>query len=166
MSLKTYRTEDGITNYPLHVHKNFEIMIYVEGKGYMRTEHGDIPFQPGTIIIVPPNIKHGSRSENQFKNISIEGDFSGYFDFAEGASFDSSREKKCDVLKYALDKVGADPETSVLIGDTVFDIEGARICGTDSIGVTFGYGKEDALRAEGATYIAKNVDEIRKILLG
>ena len=90
----------------------------------------------------------------------------GYFDFSEGASFDSSREKKCDVLQYALDKVGADPETSVLIGDTVFDIEGARICGVDSIGVTFGYGKEDALRAEGATYIAKNVDGIRKILLG
>ena len=87
MSLKIYRTEDGITNYPLHVHKNFEIMIYIEGKGYMRTEHGDIPFQPGTIIIVPPNIKHGSRSENQFKNISIEGDFSGYFDFDTVKSF-------------------------------------------------------------------------------
>ncbi|MBQ9071483.1 MAG: HAD hydrolase-like protein [Clostridia bacterium] len=95
---------------------------------------------------------------------------SDYFDFAEGASFDSSREKKCDVLDYALSKVGiVTPEEKqgvVLVGDTRFDIEGAVICGVDSIGVTYGYGNEDELLREGATYIAKDVKEIGEILLG
>ena len=94
----------------------------------------------------------------------------GYFDFAEGASFDSSREKKCDVLDYALSKVGIEGEEAkggvVLVGDTVFDIEGARICGVDSIGVTYGYGKEADLISEGATYIASSADEVKRILLG
>ncbi len=90
----------------------------------------------------------------------------GYFDFAEGASFDSSREKKCDVLEYALSKVGADKSTAILIGDTRFDIEGANICGIDSLGVTYGYGREDELCREGATYVASTVAEVREILLG
>ena len=47
----------------------------------MSTEQGDIPFCAGTVIIVPPNIKHGSISENGFKNISVEGDFEGYLHF-------------------------------------------------------------------------------------
>ena len=93
-----------------------------------------------------------------------------YFDFAEGASFDSSRERKCDVLDYALSKVGVTaPEEkagAVLVGDTKFDIEGARICGVDSIGVTYGYGTEEDLANEGATYIAKTVAEVKRILLG
>ena len=94
---------------------------------------------------------------------------SEYFDFSEGASFDSSREKKCDVLDYALGKVGvisdADRESAILVGDTRFDVEGAVICGIDSIGVTYGYGTEEDLISEGATYIARGVDEIRAILL-
>lgn len=93
-----------------------------------------------------------------------------YFDFAEGASFDSSREKKCDVLEYALEMVGANNDagkmSAVLVGDTKFDVEGARLCGVDSIGVTYGYGKEDELLAEGATYIAKTVADVKRILLG
>ena len=93
-----------------------------------------------------------------------------YFDFAEGASFDSSREKKCDVLSYALEMVGKNngegKRSAVLVGDTRFDIEGARLCGVDSIGVTYGYGKKEELAAEGATYIAETVAEVKKILLG
>ncbi|MBQ8742311.1 MAG: AraC family transcriptional regulator [Clostridia bacterium] len=79
MSFKINCTPDGVVRYPMHTHKNYEIMLYIEGKGYMRTESGDVPFEDGTIVIVPPNIKHGSISENGFKNISIEGDFKEYW---------------------------------------------------------------------------------------
>jgi phosphoglycolate phosphatase len=93
----------------------------------------------------------------------------GYFDFSEGASFDSSREKKCDVLAYALEQVGITEDSKkagvVLVGDTRFDVEGANIVGVDSIAVTYGYGTEDELRAEGATYIARSVSDIGKLLL-
>ena len=81
MNFKINCTPDGVVRYPMHAHKNYEIMLYLEGKGYMRTELGDVPFEDGTIVIVPPNIKHGSISKNGFKNISIEGDFKGYWHF-------------------------------------------------------------------------------------
>ena len=81
MSYKINQTDDGVISYPLHKHKNYEIMLYLEGKGCMRTEKGDFDFTEGTIIIVPPDIIHGSVSHSGFKNISVEGQFDGYFLF-------------------------------------------------------------------------------------
>lgn len=80
-------TQDGVMKYPMHTHKKYEIMLYLEGEGYMRTERGGVPFRPGTVIIVPPDIPHGSISENGFKNISIEGEFEGYLHFDTVVSF-------------------------------------------------------------------------------
>ena len=83
-------TQDGVIRYPTHVHKNYEIMLYLEGEGYMGTDKGKIPFCPGTIIIVPPNIRHGSVSKNGFKNISIEGEFDRCLCFNEVKSLSDS----------------------------------------------------------------------------
>jgi AraC-like DNA-binding protein len=80
-------TADGILQYPMHTHKNYEIMLYLEGEGYMQTALGDIPFRPGTVVIVPPGIMHGSVSDVGFKNISLEGEFDGYFHFDGVKSF-------------------------------------------------------------------------------
>jgi len=41
----------------------------------MRTSEKNLPFSPGSIIIIPPGIEHGSVSEQGFRNISICGDF-------------------------------------------------------------------------------------------
>ena len=75
MNYNINSTQDGIVWYPMHTHKKYEIMLYLEGEGYMDTDSGRVSFSPGTIIIVPPNIRHGSVSRSGFKNISIEGDF-------------------------------------------------------------------------------------------
>ena len=74
MELQIHMTEDGVKNYPLHRHANYEIMLYVEGEGVLRTPKKDHPFKKGTVIIVPPAVEHGSVSSNGFKNISIGGD--------------------------------------------------------------------------------------------
>ena len=68
-------TSPGIVRYPLHRHSFCEIMYYTEGSGFLKTEYGDYPFSINTAIIVPPNVLHGSVSENGFKNISVGGDF-------------------------------------------------------------------------------------------
>ena len=81
MNLKINCTPDEVVQYPMHAHRNYEIMLYLEGEGHMRTELGNVRFEVGTIVIVPPNIMHGSTSKNGFKNISIEGHFDRYFDF-------------------------------------------------------------------------------------
>ena len=45
---------------------------------------------------------------------------------------------KCDTLKIAIDKTGAD--YCLLIGDSIFDYEGAKAAGVDFVGVTYGFG--------------------------
>ena len=75
MNLNINKTQDGIKNYPLHKHKHYEIMLYLTGCGYLKTEKNDYSFRPGSIIIVPPGVTHGSTSEDGFVNISIGGDF-------------------------------------------------------------------------------------------
>ncbi len=72
-------TRDDITSYPLHSHRNYEVMVYLSGKGYMKTTERNYPFEPSSVIIVPPETRHGSVSENGFKNISIEGEFDNIF---------------------------------------------------------------------------------------
>ena len=98
MSYTINRTQDGVIQYPMHTHKNYEIMLYLDGKGYMRTELGNIPFETGTIVIVPPNIKHGSTSGNGFRNISIEGDFEAYFHSDTVKSFEDNETQEGKML--------------------------------------------------------------------
>ncbi len=68
-------TPNGTVAYPLHSHAYWEIMYYLEGRGCLATAQEEIPFEKGSIIAVPPQVTHGSRSENGFVNISIGGDF-------------------------------------------------------------------------------------------
>ena len=98
MSYTINRTQGGVIQYPMHTHKKYEIMLYLDGEGYMRTELGNIPFETGTIVIVPPNIKHGSTSGNGFRNISIEGDFEAYFRFDTVKSFEDNETQEGKML--------------------------------------------------------------------
>lgn len=83
MGIQIYCTSDGTTTYPLHNHSDYEIIYYLQGEGFLKTEKYNIPYTPGTIIIVPPNLKHGSASEKGFKNISVNGSFKNLFNFNE-----------------------------------------------------------------------------------
>lgn len=89
-----------------------------------------------------------------------------YFDFVAGATMDSSRVKKEDVILYALQSYGISNLSSVImIGDREHDILGAKQVGLDSIGVLYGYGDYEELKGAGATYIAENTKDILKIIL-
>lgn len=88
-----------------------------------------------------------------------------YFDFIAGATMDSSRVKKADVITYALDNCKiTELSTAIMIGDREHDVLGAKQVGLDSIGVLFGYGDYDELKSAGATYIAENTSDILKII--
>lgn len=89
-----------------------------------------------------------------------------YFDFVAGATMDSSRVKKADVILYALQSYGvSDLSSAIMIGDREHDILGAKQVGLDSIGVLYGYGDYEELKGAGATYIAENTEDILKIIL-
>lgn len=89
-----------------------------------------------------------------------------YFDFVGGAAWDYSRSTKAQVIEYTLDSCNIkDLSGVVMVGDRENDITGAKQNGIDSIGVLYGYGGLDELRDAGATYIAKNVEELSDLVV-
>ena len=46
----------------MHSHSHWELTVCLEGNGVETTEHGDVLFEEGTVIIHPPQRKHANRS--------------------------------------------------------------------------------------------------------
>lgn len=86
-----------------------------------------------------------------------------YFDFVAGATMDESRNKKADIIRYALESCGISEKASaVMIGDREHDMIGARKNGLDALGVLYGYGSYEELKEAGADYIADQPTDILK----
>lgn len=77
-----------------------------------------------------------------------------YFDFVAGATMDETRNKKADIIRYAMEECGIEPPDALMIGDREHDIIGAKANAIASLGVLYGYGSEEELRSAGADYIA------------
>ena len=86
-----------------------------------------------------------------------------YFDIIAGASFDRSRSSKEDVIAYLLDQCG-DYDQKVMVGDTAFDVIGAKAHGIPTVGVSWGYGKAADMEKAGAISIARTMDELFELL--
>lgn len=69
-----------------------------------------------------------------------------------------------DMIERALGETGADPERTVMIGDTGFDMAMARAGGVHAIGVTWGYHDHSQLSADGAEKIIHDFDELDNAL--
>ena len=87
-----------------------------------------------------------------------------YFDVVAGASMDEKRNKKGDVIKYAMEKGCFSAQGAVMIGDREHDIFGAKENNLPSIGVLYGYGSREELEKAGADYIAETVNDIFELL--
>jgi phosphoglycolate phosphatase len=68
------------------------------------------------------------------------------------------------MIYQAMTDAGSDAANTVMIGDTVYDIEMAVAAGCRSIGVSWGYHPVDELREAGADMIADTMDELTTIL--
>jgi phosphoglycolate phosphatase len=68
------------------------------------------------------------------------------------------------MLEAALAEALAEPQGSVMIGDTAYDIEMARTIGVRAIGVAWGYHSAGELLAAGAECVAATPDELGDFL--
>lgn len=57
-------------------------------------------------------------------------------------------------------EAGAAPETTIMIGDTSYDMAMARAAGATAIGVTWGYHRAQELLDAGAHFIADHPSDI------
>ena len=86
-----------------------------------------------------------------------------YFDIICGASMDLSRSSKSDVIAYLLRQCG-EYEEKVMVGDTAFDVLGAKVHNIPTIGVAWGYGKVEDMVDAGAVSIVYTMEELYEAL--
>lgn len=62
-------------------------------------------------------------------------------------------------------ETGISPAATYVIGDSIYDIEMAKAAGAAAIGVSWGYGAPEQLRAAGAGHVAQVADDIPGLLV-
>lgn len=83
------------------------------------------------------------------------------FERVFGAGFEN-RKEKFEVLEYAFNDSDIIKSESVLIGDTMYDVDGARIVGIDSIAVAYGFGDNDVLKSSDAVAFLETPKDVIK----
>lgn len=88
-----------------------------------------------------------------------------YFDIVVGATEDSSRITKKEVIKYAINNIeNIDLTKSIMIGDRTSDIKAGIENNMDTIGVLYGMDTKELLENAGATFLANSPIEILDII--
>ena len=87
-----------------------------------------------------------------------------YFDCICGASMDTSRSSKEDVIAYLLEQNGT-AENMIMVGDTHYDVTGSKMHNIPCIGVSWGYGSVQEMIDAGAIAIANTMQELLTYLL-
>ncbi len=65
-----------------------------------------------------------------------------------------------EILHRAMSEVGAEPEETVMIGDTSYDMEMAVNAGVRALGVAWGYHGAEELRASGAAHVVESFPDL------
>ena len=88
-----------------------------------------------------------------------------YFEAVCGAAMDETRTEKADVLRYALETLGATAEESLMVGDREHDVLGAKAVGLPYLGVLWGYGSLEELTDAGASVLAETPEQMAELIL-
>ena len=91
-------------------------------------------------------------------------DLAKYFEKICGATMDTSRTNKEAVIEYLIRENGRS-DNMLMVGDTRFDVTGAKAHGIPCIGVSWGYGSVAELRNAGAAAIAESMEALQELLL-
>lgn len=114
-------------------------------------------------------IKVGIASSKPLRLIYSVADHLGItelFDAVVGVRIDdSNHSSKTGLILEAMKLMGTEDKNQVLmVGDRLYDIEGARGAGVKSCGVLWGYGSEEEFREYHADFIVKDAPEILDLI--
>lgn len=90
-------------------------------------------------------------------------DLAKYFDIICGAATDFSRNTKEAVITHLLSQCDA-KSNAVMVGDTAYDVIGAKAHSIPCIGVAWGYGSIADMKNAGAISIAHTMEELYELL--
>ena len=100
-----------------------------------------------------------SKPESMAREILRHFDIAKYFHHICGATLDHSRDTKEQVISYLISQCQSDYPW-VMVGDTAFDVLGAKAHNIPAIGVSWGYGLVEEMEEAGAAAIVYTTDEL------
>ncbi len=90
--------------------------------------------------------------------------FPGVFDIVCGQRDGVPRKPDPTALNSMISQLGVNKEDVLYIGDSGVDMQTAAATGVKPCGVLWGFRSEEELRENGAVFLAKNSDELEKII--
>ena len=88
-----------------------------------------------------------------------------YFTFVGGASKDGERRGKASVLRHVIAENPGIEKDAIMVGDTCYDVEGAKEVGLDTAAVLYGYDSQWKLEKAGAKYFFDDVPALQAWLI-
>lgn len=87
------------------------------------------------------------------------------FDDVVGATFDGRRDKKSEILEEVMRRWSHIPKSEMcLIGDTMFDVNGAKELGIACLAVSFGFGDVKEMKEAGVIGVCDSMEELPGML--
>lgn len=101
-----------------------------------------------------------SKNEGFARRIIESLPFGSAFETVVGASDDGARRYKRELIAEALSRLALTPVDATMIGDRRYDMEGAGQHGMRAVGVLWGFGQAEELRAAGAARLVETPDDL------
>lgn len=96
----------------------------------------------------------------------VEHYFPGVFDYVQGALPDAPLKPDPTLLHALMDQIGAQPETTLFVGDSGVDVLTGKNGGLTVCGVLWGFRERDELKDAGADWIIHSPDQLAAIVTG
>ena len=89
-----------------------------------------------------------------------------YFDYLGGTDFDNISSDKTKIIENAMRALGVSPAETLMVGDRLFDIRGAKGASVPCIAVLYGFGSREEFLEYGADYSVSTPTEIENLIFG
>ena len=106
-----------------------------------------------------------SKLEKYARQIVEHFEFDKYITALKGADYNGKKAEKTTIITDLMNSQGIMPsESVVMVGDTLFDINGGKENEISTVAVAYGFGKTDELQQAEPNYFVEDVDELYEIL--
>ena len=105
------------------------------------------------------------RTQGSLEDIAKVHGYSEYFDCIYGRQGDTDTNEKSELLERVFRILDAKKEECIIIGDSIYDEQGACAAGIDFVAVTYGFGYESEKDVKDASKICKSIPELSEYLM-
>lgn len=105
-----------------------------------------------------------SRSEPSLVMLLEEHGLRQYFEILGTVGCVSNPKPAPDLVRWVLDRFGASPRESVVIGDTIYDVQMGKAAGCSTVAVPYGNHTEELLRSSSPDRIIHDLRELPPLL--